>query len=124
MFVFSHTLCFFEGISTVLFINNTALDGGAIYSDTNCNIIFQGNTSVTIRKNAASKVGGAIYAVDNSNIAFKNYSILVFTAIKSTAPIFLGRSNITFSQNTIVAFSNNYADSEGIIFLYIILLLQ
>ena len=55
----------FEGNSRVSFSNNSGSNGGGIYSQGSCSITFKGNTEVSFSYNTATE-GGAIYILDHS----------------------------------------------------------
>ena len=75
------SICF-EGNSTAVFNNNTALYyGGAIRAYSNSNIRFKGNSTTLLmfNNNTASNSGGAIGIRSSSSICFEKNSVVQFT---------------------------------------------
>ena len=77
----------FEGNSSTVFVNNTADDGGAIESYNNGQITFEGNSSTVFVNNTADE-GGAIESYNNGQITFEGNSSTVF--VNNTAAYYGG----------------------------------
>ena len=67
----------FDKNSVATFDGNKATDG-VIYSEINSSIIFQANCNVTFQSNQAKCYGAAIYTYSNSNVTFTGNSIIAF----------------------------------------------
>ena len=107
----------FEGNSSVVFVNNTAAEGGAIGSTGQ--IIFEGNSSVVFVNNTAADYGGAIESY-NGQITFEGNSSVVF--VNNTAydgGAIKSEGQITFEGNSSVVFLNNTANYGGAIVLFL-----
>ena len=118
-----HSYIIFEGDSSPVFSNNTALKGGTIYSYENSYVIFEGNSSPIFSKNIATDAGGVIYSYNNSYIIFEGDSSPVFsnnTALKGGAICSHENSYVIFEGNSSPVFSKNIAtDAGGVIYSYI-----
>ena len=69
----------------MIFFNNTARQGGALYFNRNSHkVMFQGNTNVTFVDNRATQ-GGAVYFLKTvfiSDITFTGNAVLTFVTIQ------------------------------------------
>ena len=98
----------FDGNSSPVFSNNAAHSGGAIHST--CNILFKGNSSVVFDDNTAIRYGGAIYSNNgNINISFEGFSAVVFRNNIAEYGGAMFHSDIIFSDNVTIKFTNNKA---------------
>ena len=97
----------FKLSSTVLFSNNAAKHGGAIYSVSKSYIIFEENSKITFSNNIA-QYGGAICSDFNSTIALEGNSA---TKFKYNVAINKGgihsTTNIYFKANSTAEFINH-----------------
>ena len=102
----------FEGISSTVFINNTAKYGGAIHSNDNSQITFEGNSSTMFIGNG----GGAIHSYRNDQITFEENSSTMFvnnSAYYGGAIASYNSGQITFKGNSSTVFVNNTAIYGG-----------
>ena len=110
-----HDTCFEENFN-VVFCNNTAIYGGAIFCENNCHISFE-NASTTVFINNAAYVGGAIHCYDKSHVSFKGNSTIIFsnnTAIVLGGAIYSFLNiNISFEGNSVTKFTDNTAAYGG-----------
>ena len=92
---------------SVQFINNSAIQGGAIVSDGSVNIAY--NAQVLFQGNHAKTIGGAIFSSQHftiaSSVQFINNSADNGGAIASI--------HVTIADNTHVVFQANHADVQG-----------
>ena len=110
----------FDNLSTVTFINNTAFNGGAIYVGYNINIKSQDNSSLLFRDNLAN-IGGAIYSYKsnitlqgNSRGMFDNN-----VALQDGGMLFCyTHCNISFIENTAMIFIHNKAAQGGVMHIW------
>ena len=107
----------FSGNSTVMFSNNTAEQGGAVYVDSNYQqVIFQSSTNVTFNHNKAIE-GGTVYLSPFSDIIFTGIAVVNFhnnTALLSGGAISsLDNSNILFTGESTTYFNYNLARQHG-----------
>jgi len=105
-----------NGQTAIIFINNIATHGGAVYSTTYSNISFDGNTAVYYISNKASNRGGAVESIENCNIRFDGRSNMMFSknvAVFGGAIYSRLNSNISFSGNTTVVYNSNVASRYG-----------
>ena len=109
--IFSDSYILFDGNSSPVFNNNTAdeYDGGAIYS--NSYILFKGNSSPVFDDNTAIRHGGAIssYLYNNNKISFEGFSAVVFRNSIAEYGGAMFYSEIIFSDNVTIKFTNNKA---------------
>ena len=110
-----HDTCFEENFN-VVFCNNNASYGGAIFCENNCHISFE-NASTTVFINNAAYVGGAIHCYDKSHVSFKGNSTIIFS---NNTAIVLGGAihcflniNISFEGNSVTKFTDNTAAYGG-----------
>ena len=107
----------------MVFSNNTADYGGAVYLMKFSSINVEGNSRTLFDNNTAANYGGAIRAYDKSNISFKESSTTVFN--NNHASSYGGaigaynNSNVSFEGNAITQFSNNSAESGGAMYLWL-----
>ena len=95
---------------SVLFQGNTAVYGGAIYSN-NSAVMYFDKSNVNFLTNTVSADGGAIYLV-NSRIAFEVHAKVTFngnSAQEHGGAVYSANSNITFNGSSSVMFFNNEA---------------
>ena len=117
----SRSTVLFSGYSTVIFNNNEAFtSAGAIYGDTDNNIVLENNTKVSFTNSRANHDGGAVFIYDSS-ISFKEDSIVTFhnnTVNKKKsgggALCLTGKFNVTLNGAQ-VNFTDNTADIGGAI---------
>ena len=94
----------------ITFINNSALQGGAIYVGSDSLLQFKENTLVVFMYNKADSKGGAISCHENSNILFEEKMHIIFANNKAqlgggvslednAAVILKGNTNIQFIYN-------------------------
>ena len=109
-------ISFKENAFTVFNYNSANEFGGAICSRANSGVSFEGNSSTVFINNSAGDNGGAIYSA-NSYLYFKGNSTTVFNdniadnggAISSHD----SNNNISFGDNSLIKFNNNYATYNG-----------
>ena len=93
----------------VLFENNIAENGAAIYISDHSTIVFDKNSIVKCNKNNASN--GTIYSVASSNVIFKENCEVTFSNNSATqygAAIYsVDNSHVTFTENSKVKFIYN-----------------
>ena len=107
----------FSGNSTVIFFNNTAEQGGAVYTEGNYQqVIFQRSTNVMFIHNEAIE-GGAVYLSSFSDIMFTEIAIVHFcnntASLSGGAISLLNNSNILFTVRSTIYFNNNLARQHG-----------
>ena len=79
IYLTNHASVSFEGNSTVDFTNNNVLkNGGSISSNVNSTIIFKGNTNVYFNDNTA-EYGGALYSEHDCDILFDQKCMVTFS---------------------------------------------
>ena len=113
----------FRGACEVTFRNNLAAQhGSAIYSYDNSQVIFKGNSRVTINKNAISfsddahlQHSGAMLSENNGNIVFEENSITGFSNNNGSAIFSIHNSNVIFKDSSRVTFINNIAHYCGVL---------
>ena len=105
----------FKGNSVVTFSNNTAGKGGDAYINRASTIVLKEN-SMIIFSDSRSINGGALY-VDTSDITFKGNSTVIFynnEAYSSGGAVYIDSlSTITCEENSLVIFTNNYANKDN-----------
>ena len=93
----------------VLFENNIAENGAAIYISDHSTIVFDKNSVVKCNNNYVSN--GTIYSVASSTVIFKENCEVTFSNNSATqygAAIYsVNNSNVTFTENSKVKFMNN-----------------
>ena len=100
----------FEGDSSIVFSDNTARRGGAIFLN-NSYVYFKGNSNVTFYQNT----GGVIFSDENGSIYFEGNSTTVFSNNTAGGAIYIQyNSNISFQENSNTIFSNNYYTAVGV----------
>ena len=107
-----------EETSTMELSENTAAqNGGAIYLNTNCKILLNGNSF--FRSNKAIE-GGAIYSKDNSVIKFQNDAENEFVSNEARngkqsngGALYLDSSSIKFAEGSKITFNKNIAYGHG-----------
>ena len=73
-------------LSEIMFLNNSARDGGAIYLELGANIILDHNVDVTLEENRATGYGGAIYHKDSvSDLQCKNIAEIYNNTLQVSA---------------------------------------
>ena len=100
---------------TVMFHNNRAKYGGAIYSN-NSSVIFGECSVVEIADNNAEQEGGAVYGVSSTIIFEGNSATSLIRNVannKGGAMAIYDYANITFKGNSAVELNNNSADHIG-----------
>ena len=76
IYVSDHTEIKFDYTSNVIFSNNTAIKGSAVYISNNASIVFEGKCLVTDNNAIAD---GTLYANNHSSIHFMKQSEVTFT---------------------------------------------
>ena len=100
----------FEGKSNILFYYNKANSGGAVFIGRLCNVTLKENFTVTFYHNKAHH-GGAAYIM-NSSVAVKGNATTIFNTnvVDLGGAIFISSSsNVMFTENSVVTFSDNAA---------------
>ena len=116
--VYSHSTSslIFGGVSKVLFTNNKAICGGAIYSNLPMDVNFNENCTVTFDQNNAD-FGGAICFETNSVTIFRGNSMVKFTNNKAHqnggAVYCTNNSNTIIQESSTVSLNNNSAKYNG-----------
>ena len=109
-------LATFEGNSSVTFYNNAAGDnGGALFADDYCSVIFAENSAATFYNNTADSSGGAFYIDHNSEIIYIGNSVVIFNGNIANlgGSIFSKSSSTSIVENSIVKFLNNTGLQDG-----------
>ena len=112
------SIMIFKGYSKVQFHHNVATSyGGAVFSNSKCNILFHENTTVKFYDNiAAQDGGGALYIRTNSFLTFQGYAIVSFasnTAKEGGAIMGFPNNRASFDEHSIVTFTDNTAIRGG-----------
>ena len=94
----------FSAQSNVIFVNNSATYGGAIYMDYGSYLNYSSPTNVTFVNNTATLTGGAIYVVTSFPSAY--YSMACFYQYNGT-------SNAHRIADTYIYFESNFAGEAG-----------
>ena len=108
---------YFEGNSNATFNNNTAYNGGAVYTY-NTSVSFKGFSTVLFGNNIAD-YGGAINSYDGNNISFENNSNTIFnnnTATYNGGAVYAYNTSVSFNEFSTVVFRNNIGDYGGAVF--------
>ena len=124
----NHSHLLFVGGTNVHFINNKAMDGGAINSQQS-NIEFAMNSVARFAYNSATRSGGAIYLKNNFIITFENESNVIFQPngnatcyggaiygeLKQTnqSKILSNSTSVSFSENTALVGDDMYVQLES-----------
>ena len=98
------------------FINNYAIQGGAICIRNRSVLQFKETSSVIFMKNKAKGEGGAISCYDNSKILFEEKSDTTFIVNKAEfggAICIKGKATIIFKGNSFIEFTANEAEQNG-----------
>ena len=97
----------------IIFHNNVAEIGTGIDIRNHSTVKFGENSNVEVMQNSAGKMGGAVLSINHSSVIFEQNSIAIFSSNNCSA-IYAGtNSNITFTANCQVRFTNNSAASGG-----------
>ena len=108
--------------STLIFKNNTAHIGGAVFSYAYC-ITFQGNSHARFSNNVAVQNGGVLFCSSQCNIFFIEYSIVKFShneAAQGGVIHMQFNSVIKFQGNSTISFTESKAiENGGVIHSYI-----
>ena len=106
-----------EGNSVVVFHDNTAGQGGALFIDWNSKVKFKENAALSVSNNSAKTIGGAAAVYHQSNVSFERNSVAMFLSNdcgdEGGAILVDLYSAITFGDNTKVVFSNNDGKNDG-----------
>lgn len=100
------------------FFNNTAIDGGALYSDEKSKIAI---TSTEFLNNTADQIGGAIKAADTSVVTIQGESSFEFNGAQSGGAIAaVDKSNVTLRSTTLSSNAAQlggglYVETEGLV---------
>ena len=114
-----NSIVLIQEMSNVTFNESTAIDGGAIYLNTNCKILINGSSF--FHRNRAIE-GGAIYSKDNSEIKFQNDAESEFISNEATrngeqsngGALYLDSSSIKFAEGSKIIFNKSTAfDGHG-----------
>ena len=99
----------------ILFQNNTAEDGTAVYITDYSTVIFGENSEVTCIQNIANFGNGIVFLRNYSNIIFDQHSVATFEDNEVSNGIVNSEinSNITFQGNCKVTFHSNSARCYG-----------
>ena len=99
----------------ILFQNNTAEDGTAVYITDYSTVIFGENSEVTCIQNIANFGNGIVFLRNYSNVIFDQNSVATFDGNKVSNGIVNSEinSNITFQANCKVTFHSNSARCYG-----------
>ena len=111
-YALNHKICI---NGKVLFQNNVAEDGAAIYISDHSTVVFDVNCNVTFYQNFADR-GGAVFLSNYSICLFGDNSIVTFNYNKATkggAIYSEANSNVTFKGAYKVIFTSNSATQEG-----------
>ena len=106
----------FEGITIVIFENNSALFGGAVLANDHTNITIIGYSSISFVNNEATHSGGAGYFYSDCNFIVKENAQLSFThnkALHGGALCINDKVKLALKENSIVLFYINYATIDG-----------
>ena len=114
-----------QEMSNVIFNENRAIDGGALYFQFGSHIVFHNNSLATFNNNMATTSGGAIHFEADSKCIFGGTANLSFcnnSVTKSGGALYLGNNVSLFFNNgnpinTSKMFSKNSAETGGAIFL-------
>ena len=108
---------FFEGNSTTVFSNNSADNGGGIYSADHGYISFEENSETIFSNNNVVYEGGAIYNRNYGGISFKGNAT---TGFSNNNAVYYGgaiesyrNTIISFGGNSVVTFTDNNANYGG-----------
>ena len=111
IYISDHSTVTFVNNSEVTFIQNSAkYKGGAIFLRNHSSIIFDQNSVVAFINNYATN--GTVYSDAWSNVTFKVTCHVTFSGNSATqygAVIYSDNSLVTFTGNSNVIFSSNYA---------------
>ena len=99
----------------ILFQNNTAEDGTAVYITDYSTVIFGENSEVTCIQNIANFGNGIVFLRNHSNVIFDQNSVATFDDNEvSNGTVYSEiNSNITFQANCKVTFHSNSARCYG-----------
>ena len=116
---FTNSTLTFHKSSTVSFYNNTARQNGGVgYVALNCKIIFTDTTKIEFENNIAEMNAGVLFCT-TSNIMFKGNSTMTLTynraKLNGGALHFGDSSNVSISQFTNIVFYTNRALDGGAI---------
>ena len=105
-----------RGTTTVRFDNNIGEKNAGVLYCIRSNIVFKGNSTITLTHNRALD-GGAFLADDHSNISLTENSVLLFVSNKAAlsggAGYFNSHCNFIMEGNVMVTFDNNRAYYGG-----------
>jgi len=117
IFITDHSKISFNKYSNVSFLNNVAINGGAIQSMNNSCISFESAFVATFRGNRATIDGGAIHSIVYSVISFQGNSSVILTNNMATrhggAIYSFSKSTLCFQDNSRVLFTLNRAKLWG-----------
>ena len=109
------TVIFGENSNTTFFNNSVDYNGAAMYLDHHSSAIFDSNSIVTFDNNKAAN--GIIYSKADSSIIFEGICHVTFSGNSATqygsAIYSTGNSQLTFTENATVQFSDNNAMSSN-----------
>ena len=106
----------FEGTTTVRFENNLAKQIAGVLYSVRSNIIFKGNSTITVNGNKATLHGGALHFENNSDVIFTDFTNVTFhhnRAICGGAILANGHSKVTVRGNSTLIFAGNNATERG-----------
>ena len=90
----------FGSNSSITLGNNKATLGGAIYSDANSNVTFQSPVTITFTQNEASRYGGSLHLQGNSIVKFEGDSTVTYC--KNRASKINGNGGAIYCDNSVV----------------------
>lgn len=114
----SGSFAIFEKNESLSFVgNNGGKEGGAIWAP---NIVFSENSTVVFSENFAAK-GGAVYGVSHSDVKFENNGLVKFSSNEATegAAIYIPHNafmTLSLQNNDTLLFENNKADAGAAIY--------
>ena len=114
MFITNHSYVMLK--SDTKFINNTVLLDGGAFSIQSSNIMFKGNSTITVDSNQAIRYGGALYIGSNSNAIFEENStiLIINTQAGHGGAVFTTQnSNVTFTGNCTVMIDKSQVTGYG-----------
>ena len=99
----------------ILFKNNTAENGAAIYVTNHSTIIFGENSYVKFFNNLVDSNGGAIFINSHSSVTFEQNFIVTFNDNKGIKGTIYSEdnSNVTFKATSQVTFNSNLVTQYG-----------
>ena len=99
----------------VVFQNNTAENGAAIFISDNSTLVFHERSHVKFINNSVDHDGATVFLNNHSSITFEPNSVVTFTDNKATngTVYSVNNSNVIFKGTSEVTFSSNSATQYG-----------